>query len=153
MRLLVFSDTHRRSSGMLRIIGSSAPDILIHLGDLESDLEDVRSVFPSLRILSVPGNCDFVPNEVLETVIGGVRFFLCHGHQYGVKSGLGRLKAEAKKREAKIVLFGHTHRAVLEEEDGIIYMNPGTASGFGRLTYGEIFLDPSPRVFLREDPR
>ena len=150
MRLLVFSDTHRRSSGMLRILSDSLPDVLIHLGDLTGDLDDVRAVFPSLRILSVPGNCDFVPNEVLETKIGGVRFFLCHGHQYGVKSGLARLKAEAKRRDAKIVLFGHTHRACLEEEDGIVYLNPGTASGFGRLTYGEILLDPEPRVFLRE---
>ncbi|MBR0143637.1 MAG: metallophosphoesterase [Clostridia bacterium] len=151
MRLLVFSDTHRRSSGMLRILSSAVPDVMIHLGDLVSDLEDVRAAFPSLRILSVPGNCDFVPDEVTETKIGGVRFFLCHGHQYGVKSGLGRLKAEAKKRDAGIVLFGHTHRACLEEEDGIVYLNPGTASGFGRLTYGEIFLDPEPRVFLREE--
>lgn len=153
MRLLVFSDTHRRSSGMFRILMDSMPDVLIHLGDLQSDLDDVRAAFPYLKILSVPGNCDYVPEEVLERKIGGVRFFLCHGHQYGVKSGLGRLKAEAKKRGVRVVLFGHTHRAHLEEEDGILYLNPGTAAGFSRLTYGEIFLDPEPRAFLREENR
>ena len=151
MHILVFSDTHRRASGMIRILADQKPDLLIHLGDLESDLRDVRAVFPSLRILSVPGNCDFVPDEVMETVIGGFRFFLCHGHQYGVKSGLGRLKAEAKRREVRVVLYGHTHVAHLEEEDGIIYLNPGTASGFGKLTYGEILIDPALRVTLRED--
>ena len=151
MRILVFSDTHRRSGGMIRILSGGLPDLVVHLGDLTDDLDDVRAVFPSLRILSVPGNCDFVPNEVLETVIGGVRFFLCHGHQYGVKSGLGRLKAEAKRRGVRVTLYGHTHAAHLEESDGIVYLNPGTAQGFGTVTYGEILLDPALRAYLRKE--
>ena len=39
------------------------------------------------------------------------------------------LKQEAKARGADIVLFGHTHRPVIDtSEEGIIAVNPGSLS-------------------------
>ena len=62
-----------------------------------------------------------------ETELGGVRLFLTHGHLFGVKSGMSRLKLEADRVGADIALFGHTHRPFLEEDGGVWYMNPGAA--------------------------
>ena len=41
---------------------------------------------------------------------------------------------------AQLALFGHTHRALLEEQDGLWLMNPG-ACGAGRSDFGEIITD------------
>ena len=73
---------------------------------------------------------------------GGVRFFLTHGHLFGVKSSLTRLKLEANRVGAQIALFGHTHRPFCEEDGGVWYMNPGAAKddryGVIELQNGEI---------------
>ena len=56
-----------------------------------------------------------------------MRLFLTHGHLFGVKSGMSRLRLEANRVGANIALFGHTHRPFLEEDGGVWYMNPGAA--------------------------
>ena len=54
-------------------------------------------------------------------------FFLTHGHLFGVKSNLTRLKLEANRVGAQVALFGHTHRAFCEQDGGVWYLNPGAA--------------------------
>ncbi len=56
------------------------------------------------------------------------RFYMVHGHQYGVKMSLQSLYYRAKEKEADIVLFGHTHVPCCEQEDGIWLINPGSPS-------------------------
>ena len=83
----------------------------------------------SIDFYMVKGNCDFgaqAPETIL-TELGGVRLFLTHGHLFGVKTGLTRLRLEADRVGAQIALFGHTHRPLLEEDGGVWYMNSGAA--------------------------
>ena len=115
------------------------PDTVIHLGDHLADAESMEAVFPGTDFYHVPGNCDYftaVPQK-LTVELDGVRIFLTHGHLFGVKSGLSGLEAEARRIGAQLALFGHTHRAVLEEGSGLWLMNPG-ACGAGRSEFGEI---------------
>jgi predicted phosphodiesterase len=42
-------------------------------------------------------------------VLDGVRILLTHGHAYGVKGGLGTAIAHAARRDADVLIFGHTH--------------------------------------------
>ena len=56
---------------------------------------------------------------------------MCHGHKYNVKSSLLPITYKGKEVGADIVLFGHTHRAYLDEIDGMTIMNPGSVSGYG----------------------
>ena len=37
--------------------------------------------------------------------------------------------------QLQLALFGHTHQALLEERDGIMLLNPGTAGRLGRSSY------------------
>ena len=56
---------------------------------------------------------------------------MTHGHIHGVKSGIGALLGDARRSSARIVLYGHTHRAqCYQEPDGLWVMNPGTC-GYG----------------------
>ena len=118
LKILVLSDSHRAIGAMYDAAILEDPDAIMHLGDHVSDAEDM-----------VRGNCDFgaqAPETIL-TELGGVRLFLTHGHLFGVKSGMSRLKLEADRVGADIALFGHTHRPFLEEDGGVWYMNPGAA--------------------------
>lgn len=144
MKLLVFSDSHRSLSGMRDAVEIENPDYVIHLGDLEEDARLLSQEYPTLAVASVPGNCDgfvFSPLQKLVTY-GDVRILMSHGHIWGVKGGYGGAIAAARKCDAHILLFGHTHTAYFERlEDGLWVMNPGSIRDSG--SYGVITLDGS----------
>jgi len=58
--------------------------------------------------------------------VESLKLFYCHGHKYGVKSCLDSLAREAKRRDADIALYGHTHNALISEIDGVTLINPGS---------------------------
>ena len=51
-----------------------------------------------------------------------------HGHNYGVSMDLYGISEEAAARECEIVLFGHTHKPVIEKKNGVLVINPGSVS-------------------------
>ena len=53
---------------------------------------------------------------------------LTHGHYYNVSAGLELLKNEAIARGANIVMFGHTHRPLINIDDEVTIINPGSLS-------------------------
>lgn len=115
---------------MVNIILNERPDHVIHLGDHVRDADELADRFPALFITRVVGNCDHITmcSEKLVREFCGFRFFLTHGHHYGVKSGLLRLTYAAMEVQADIVLFGHTHIPMYETRDQLKYLNPGTCS-------------------------
>ena len=133
--ILVISDTHKNISNAVGIIDDKKPDYVLHLGDHSEDADELRFCFPGTEIISVSGNCDWACSTLAPTErmldIGGVKVFMCHGHTYSVKSGIERCVANAKDRGADIVLFGHTHRPLLDNRGDIVVMNPGPVSTYG----------------------
>ena len=140
MKLLVLSDTHRSLGFAYEAIEKESPDAVAHLGDHLSDAEDLSFAFQEPEFYSVPGNCDYAPSvrQSLLLELAGVRVFLTHGHLFGVKSGLDTLTAAAKDMGAQLILFGHTHQALLEERNGVTLLNPGAAGRFGRSGCGVV---------------
>ena len=65
----------------------------------------------------------------------GISVLCCHGHKYGVKSGPKRLAARAKELGCEVALYGHTHRAKVEEIDGVLCVNPGAAGSYTEPSY------------------
>lgn len=130
MLIAVISDTHRisRYINVAKDYIKSA-DVLIHLGDNVEDIEQLTEGFKG-EVYAVKGNCDFSNKYPKENIIvlDGKKIFITHGDLYGVKYGLTNLYYRAKEVEADIVLFGHTHEQLLLNEDGIIFMNPGSIS-------------------------
>lgn len=127
--VLVISDTHGSRKGiddMRSLIAEN--DYLIHLGDGALDVRAEFSAYPD-KVYFCAGNCDYLsilPAEG-ELHVEQVKILYCHGHTYGVKSGLTRLVFEAKQRGCQLVLYGHTHVAKIDVIDGITLVNPGSA--------------------------
>jgi len=127
MKLLVLSDSHGARANLKRfelLARELKPDYVIHLGDHADDLDmlDVPG-----RKLAVRGNCDLFSYEppLRAETFGGVDVMLCHGHHYGVKSGLDNLEAAANSRGAKLALFGHTHQSIAKQCANTLLINPG----------------------------
>ena len=127
MRVLVFSDSHGRVSPMADAVELYRPDVAFHLGDVTRDADNLRLACPHLRLYQVPGNCDWGsagPNEGVVELAGKTIFYL-HGHTRGVKSGIGQAVSAAQALGAHLLLFGHTHRPLQSEYDGLLAVNPG----------------------------
>ena len=140
LKLLVFSDSHRSLRAMLDTIEKNNPDTILHLGDLERDAEEIGYVFPQIPLVSVPGNCDgWTTSLPIRTItVDGVRILLSHGHLWQVKRGYEMAIYEARKANANILLFGHTHVPHCKQmEDGLWVMNPGASPD----SYGTILIE------------
>jgi len=133
---------------MEKAVRREQPDAVFHLGDVEGDAEELGRRFPGLVIYNVAGNCDFLPMAPrrIVTELGGVRFFLAHGHEHGVKYGYEKFVNTAMTAGADVALFGHTHRAVCFEADGMIVANPGSAAGAGG-PYGIVTIRDGKAVY------
>ena len=132
MKLLVFSDSHRANiTDMLALIDEEKPDAVAHLGDLVSDVEDIHFVYPELPVYNVRGNNDWGDDETPNSLVVSVehvRLFLTHGHLYGVRRDTKRLAEVARAENCQVALYGHTHRAEVHQEDGVLVANPGSIS-------------------------
>lgn len=129
MKILVVSDTHGRWGRLYDVVAKQrSAEVVIHLGDGADDLENVRYNFPEKMMTAVSGNCDRMSSlEALgEITLEGKRIFYTHGHIYDVKYGYQRLEEAARRREADICLFGHTHEPLCDYIDGLYIMNPGS---------------------------
>lgn len=145
MKILVFSDSHGSRGGMYDAIEAHAPQQVIHLGDVLSDVRDLSYVFTTLPICAVPGNCDGWTNQsaIKNITLEGKQILLSHGHLWGVKRGYEQAIAAANSVGADILLFGHTHTPYCERlEGGLWVMNPGSArSSYGVITIEDGVID------------
>lgn len=130
MKIMIVSDTHKRHKNLeeaLEKMGSI--DMLIHLGDAEG-YEDYIAKMAGCPLEIVSGNNDFFSSleREKEIKIGKYRVLLTHGHYYYVSAGIEALKKEAYGRDVDIVMFGHTHRPLIEYDKGVTLINPGSIS-------------------------
>ena len=130
MKVLVISDTHGRPDNFRIVSAREEPyDLLIHCGDLEGDEELIRRI-SGCPCFMVAGNNDFfssLPPEQ-EFQILDKKALLTHGHHYYVYMDTAHLYREAMLRRAELVFFGHTHKPLIQEENGILLINPGSLS-------------------------
>ena len=60
MRLIVVSDTHRYWQRMYDVlVMHPEADLVLHLGDLVDDFDNVRAALPMMNMRCVSGNCDY----------------------------------------------------------------------------------------------
>lgn len=128
MKVLIVSDTHRRNDNYIRVLERVAPvDMVVHCGDIEGS-EYLIAEAAGCPVQMVVGNNDFfsdLPREK-EFLIGQYKVWLTHGHNYYVSMSSETLKREARAKGVDIVMFGHTHKPVIEIEPGLTAVNPGS---------------------------
>lgn len=145
-RILVFSDSHASTGRMHRIIRDMKDvDGVIHLGDINRDIQFLEDNFPEIPIYGIQGNNDHTglyPDEKLLT-IDGKKIFITHGHGYLSGFDPSRMKSLPATQEAELILYGHTHVAEVEHFDGKILANPGSISRprTGAPSYGVIEIE------------
>jgi len=129
MKLLIVSDTHRRNENYFEVLQMHKPDMVIHCGDAEGS-EYALTEAADCPVQIVLGNNDFFSDLPRELVlnIGQYKVWVTHGHNYYVSMGNETLKREAVARGMDIVLYGHTHRPVVDMDDDVIAVNPGSLS-------------------------
>ncbi len=127
-RILVLSDSHgyNLSTLLMKACAMGKPDAVLHAGDGCRDLERYSGDLP--EIYQVSGNCDIFPaaGELCFDLFN-LRFLLCHGHRYQVKSTMSLLEDRAHEVGAQVCVFGHTHAPYNETKNGVLYLNPGAA--------------------------
>lgn len=157
MKILVIADSHGRVDNLIRAVELVRPDYVLHLGDCQRDLEELRREFPSLPMEGVPGNCDWgscdTPERLIE--LGGVRILLLHGHTRNVKSSPMAAMYAAREWGAQVLLFGHTHRPLVDNDGTLLTLNPGAAGDPLRPTCGVLTIEngnaDAATLWLREE--
>ncbi len=144
--LIVLSDSHGDVGAIRRVLQAEKTiSAVLYLGDGLRDVEEVMPEYKALRFYTVGGNCDFhafAPREALAP-FDKVVVYYTHGHIHGVKYDLDTFGQAAKVRGASLALFGHTHKPLCEQKDGVTLFNPGSCGRCytGDNTYGVITLE------------
>ena len=140
MRILVLSDSHGNVENMVRCVELTDPNVILHLGDGRRDAGALQRRFPSVPMQSVPGNCDWGSVDAPEvlTEYGGVRILMMHGHTRNMKASTLSAVYAAREMGAQILLFGHTHRPLVDYDGSLWVMNPGSVGRGVPCTYGVI---------------
>lgn len=127
MRIGLISDTHGLLRGEVFDVFAGV-DHVIHAGDVGDPdiLTELEAIAP---VTAVWGNVDGwelrarLP-EVARLELDGVRIAVLHGQQLGSPSPA---KAAAAHPDAGLVVFGHSHRPVIEQVGPTLAVNPGSA--------------------------
>jgi len=118
----VISDTHGllRPEAVKALCGS---DRILHAGDIGAPeiLEALAKIAP---VTAVRGNVDTAPwarilpeTEIIEA--GGVSVYILHDR--------GQLDLKPEAAGFRVVMYGHSHQPKMEEKNGVLYFNPGSA--------------------------
>ena len=128
MKILIVSDTHRRNDSYVALCSREAPlDMVVHCGDIEGS-EYLIQKAAGCETHMVMGNNDFFSELPREEIfdIGPYKVWLTHGHNYYVSMSNEYLKEEAVSRGVDIVMYGHTHKPVIDKDGDIWAVNPGS---------------------------
>ncbi|WP_315167792.1 metallophosphoesterase [Metaclostridioides mangenotii] len=141
MKVGIVSDTHRMKKNIDKAIEYLKDcSLILHAGDNFADSKYINQA-TGVDIIAVKGNCDYENvEEELVFNIEDKKVFLCHGHKYNVKNGVESLKKKAKELDVDIVVFGHSHTPYRDQEDGILFLNPGSASIPRKVCYPSIVI-------------
>lgn len=130
MKILVVSDTHGHTKNLERVLEKVGDiDLFIHCGDLEGGEDYIRALV-DVPCYMVAGNNDWFSDlqREMEISVDDYRIWITHGNNYGASMGPERLLEEAAARNVDVVMYGHTHRPLIEYQDNIVIVNPGSLS-------------------------
>jgi putative phosphoesterase len=118
----VISDTH----GLLRpeaLTPFMGAERIVHAGDIGSPavLEKLETMAP---VVAIRGNNDKAPwaENLPESLLFEVR-----GHIIHVLHDLAQIDLSPKAAGVSVVISGHSHKPGIEEHEGVLFINPGSA--------------------------
>lgn len=126
-RILVMSDSHGNNYNVQKAVEKAGRiDCAFHLGDIETSPLNIEKA-THVPTYIIRGNNDYAPGlrDIIITNIGSHKVVCVHGHRHGLYMGFGTLRYLALENGCDIVMFGHTHKPMLDEGD-VTLINPGS---------------------------
>jgi len=125
----VIADTHipRRARALPEALipHLERADLVLHAGDLmDPALLDELAAYAPVKV--VRGNLDPPHSnlpETLEFELGGAKIAMIHDS--GPRKGR-RARLRRRFPDARVIVFGHSHIPFLEDEGGLMLLNPGS---------------------------
>ena len=113
----LISDTH----GLLRpeaILALEGCDVILHAGDVGGSLI-IDTLIQFAPTFAVGGNCDIEETfpDYFTAEYGGKKLLMVHGH----------LPIDELFFKPDVVITGHSHIPLIEEDKNILRINPGSA--------------------------
>lgn len=121
----LISDTHGQVRASVHT-ALAGVDLILHAGDVGGDeiLDELALIAP---VCAVAGNCDDPGDprlsDHLDRQLDGLQVHVSHGHELGTPTP-ARLAAAYT---ADVIVYGHTHRPLVDRIDGKVIVNPGAA--------------------------
>ena len=136
LKIGILSDTHGYLDYRVEAVISHC-DAVIHAGDVCGDhvLEDLAALCP--RVFAVAGNNDAAtrwrPNgdqmsplpDDFQLALPGGKLVVEHGHRFGGNPDHQDLRDAWP--DARLVIYGHTHRQIVDQNIAPWVINPGAA--------------------------
>ncbi|MBN1289012.1 MAG: metallophosphoesterase family protein [Actinobacteria bacterium] len=129
MLIGVLADTHLTGEPVPEQIINAfrGVDMILHAGDI-LDMAVLDQLAALAETIAVRGNMDrgdvlrILPaRRVIE--VNGFRIGLTHG--FGAPHGMTQ-RVGSQFDDVDCIVFGHTHTPLVKDEEGIVYLNPGT---------------------------
>ena len=116
----VISDTHSllRPEAVDALAGS---DLIVHAGDIGNRrvLDELRELAP---LTAIRGNIDKWATDMPDTEL-----FEVSGRYVYVLHDIKQLDLDPRASGIDVVVSGHSHKPGIHREDGVLYLNPGSA--------------------------
>lgn len=128
--IIIISDTH----GYIPVnLSEFSEETLFHAGDI-ADLHTMNELFIFKNVYIARGNCDFFDASGLQDIvtaeIEGVKIMMVHNlaapHRIIYSN-----QVAIEKFKPRVVISGHSHTPYLKEENGILFVNPGSLGKIG----------------------
>ena len=151
----ILSDSHDnldRVRAAVRLFNGAGCDLVIHAGDFVAPFtaEELRNLKAPVK--AVFGNCDGEKAGLLRAFQGigeiadGPLAFSHAGLRFVVVHFDASAATQAATGRFDVVVFGHTHRPLIERRDGVLLVNPGEAGGWLRGKSTVALFDPAART-------
>ncbi len=136
MRIGLISDTHIPDvAGAIPFSVAkafSSVDLILHAGDIAvaSVLDELEGIAP---VLAARGDDDYKIednriNEVQNLIVEGLNLYLIHSSQYWARDLILHPEKHNLQKAPDIVVFGHTHRDIVQTVGDSLLVNPGSAT-------------------------
>ncbi len=147
----ILSDTHdnlTRVREAVRFFNGAGCDLVIHAGDFVAPFtaEELRNLQAPVK--AVFGNCDGERTGLAQAFrglgeIGEPPLTFSHaGRRFLVRHLDAPIERNSASEVFDVVIFGHTHRPLVERRDGVLLVNPGETGGWLRGKSTLALLDP-----------
>ena len=107
-------------------------DLILHAGDIfvDSVLEELGAIAP---VLAARGDNDYPirdkrMNEVQNLTLDGLNVYVIHSSHYFARDLIEHPEKHNLEKAPDVVVFGHTHRDIVQAVGNSLLVNPGSAT-------------------------